>query len=142
MGASAISDALVTMLSAASVFGDGMVTKDDYGVLERASGSCAVVEWVGLGGEPTAIGGEFDDLYTHEIAAFAKDLDDPKATLRRVLSVIDGVVSCIRADQSLQGTAGGKVQEIRANREPRVSLEAGGQRWLPIFIEVDSLIWP
>ena len=142
MSASAIADAYVTMLGAASVFGSGNVTKGDYGVLNRASGSCCVVEWSFLDGGPATVGGgDPEHEWTHELALFVRDSGDTARTAERTLTAIDAVVGCLMADQSLQGEAAGNLQGIRADRAPREAIEVGGHRWLPIFVEVTSLEW-
>lgn len=138
MSASAIADALETMLSAASVFGDGNVTIGDYKVLETTSACCAVIEWSAYDSEATAFGGgNRERAWIHQVAAFVKDRGNPVALAAGVLSTVDMVIDCLDADDSLQGTVE-SVDGVRASRDLREALTVGGMAWLPVFIDIET----
>jgi len=142
MSGSAIADAIITMLSATSSIGTDAVSKD-YAVLETTSGSCAVVNWLGMNEKPVAFGDPTDKdiVWTHLITGFVKDEGDINEMYQRVLDFPDIVVTTLRSDDTLQGTVE-NVIAIRGRRDPELAAIAGGARWLPVFFEVDSLEYP
>ncbi len=137
MSGSAIADALVTMLGAASAFGSTAVGKD-YSVLERSSGSCCVVTWRRFSSVTTTYGkGSHDRQWTHSIQGFVKDLGDPISLLGRVLTFSDTVLNVLEHDDTLQGTVK-KVDRVDAARDLNAAVQAGGAFWIPIFVDVIS----
>ncbi len=137
MSGSAIADALVTMLGAASAFGSTAVGKD-YSVLERSSGSCCVVTWRRFTSvESTYGGGSHDRQWTHSIQGFIKDLGDPISLLGRVLTFSDTILNVIEHDGTLQGTVN-SVNQVNAARDLNAAVQAGGAFWIPIFVDVVS----
>jgi len=142
MSGSAIADAIITMLSATSCIGTGAVSKD-YKVLETTTGSCAVVNWLGMNEKSVAFGNPADKeiLWTHSILGFVKAGGDVSETYQRVLDFPDKVVTTLRSDDTLQGTVT-EVKAIRAKRDPELGATAGGTLWFPVFFEVDSIEWP
>ena len=141
MSGSAIADAIVTMLSATSCIGTDAVSTD-YVVLEKTSGSCAVVNWVGMNEKLSTFGDPADKeiVWTHLIMGFVKDEGDPIEIYKRVLDFPDKVVTTLRSDDTLQGTVE-MVKAIRGRRDPELAARAGAATWLPVFFEVDSLEW-
>jgi len=142
MSGSAIADAIITMLSATSSIGTDAVSKD-YKVLETTSGSCCVVNWLGMNERMIAFGNPADKevIWTHIIQGFAKDEGDATEVFKRLLDFPDKIVTTLRADDTLQGTVE-EVRAIRGKRDPELAVQAGGAVWLPVFFEVDSLEWP
>ena len=132
MSASAMLDALVTLLSAASAFGSDMVTKATYDVLERASGSCAVLNVTGIHSRPDSFGNSRSRTrdWTFQIDAFAKDTGDPDALRSRLISIFDIVTGTLESDDTLQGTAE-VTGDIDGNFSTATALEVGGALWLP-----------
>jgi hypothetical protein len=137
MSASAIADAIVTNLSAASVFGAGGVSKSSYRVLESMSGSCAVVSFADMMARPVTFGSprKFDSDWTLEVTIFIKDTGDPSALLNKVFTATDGTLASLRSDDTLQGTSDGIVQ-ISGGFEPGRAVETGGFTWLPVTFRV------
>jgi hypothetical protein len=128
MSASAQVDALVTMLSAASVFGASMVEVETYSILNFASGSCAVISTIGLEDEPTEFDNGYTRWWTHQIDCFSKDQGDPYATKARNLKMLDTVVSCLEADRTLLGTSDA-TGRITATHNPNYALVIDGLYW-------------
>ena len=137
MSASAIADALKTMLSAASAFGAQGVALDDYVVLERVSGCACVIQPVGFTNEFMTFGSAGGDRTVHEIGleCYVKDTGDPRRALAGMWQVEDLVKDVISGDRSCQGTA----QSLRLSRGARLRdtyVEAGGATWLPYYMTV------
>ncbi len=140
MSGSAIADAIITMLSAASAIGIDAVSKD-YKVLETTGASCCVVNWLGFNEKRITFGGDDEIIWTHIIHGFAKDEGDANAALQRVIAFPDTILTTLRSDDTLLGTVE-KIVAIRGNRDPELAIRAGGATWLPVFFEVDSQEWP
>ncbi len=132
---SAIADGLVTMLSAASVFGPNMVTKDTYDVLERASGSCAVVSFFSVESEVVAFQNDRERSWTMLVSMYLKDTNDVEALGRRVYTAVDTVITCLDADDTIQGTVS-RTDSITMNKVPERAVEAGGFIWLPVELRI------
>ena len=143
MSASAIADGLVTMLSAASVFGPGMVSKNSYQILETASGSCAVVQWTGLASHRTSMGGagaNRNRLWDFQIRCFIRDTGQPTAVMNRVWSATDLVLSTLESDESINGTAE-ELEDVTGTRDPETVFTVGGATWLPFTMTARILEW-
>lgn len=139
MSASAMVDAAVTMLSAASVFGSGMVGKENYSVLNIASGSCAVVNAIAMESRPSTFGNPRgrDHTYRLQIEGFCKDGGDEDAALARVLTMFDTVTNCLESDDTLLGSAdttGGLTIRFNPNR----AVIIGGQTLLYVVFTLDA----
>ena len=138
MSGSAIADALVTMLGAASAFGSTAVGKD-YKVLESSSGSCCVVTWRRFTSVESTYGGATHDRqWTHTIQGFIKDQGDAVSLLGRVITFSDTILNVIEKDGTLQGTVN-EVVRVDAARDLNAAVQAGGAFWVPIFVDVVSL---
>jgi len=143
MSASAIADGLVTMLSAASVFGPGMVSKNSYQILETTSGSCAVVQWSGLTSRRTSMGGagaNRNRWWNFQIRCFIRDTNQPTAVMNRVWSATDLVLSTLESDESINGTAE-ELEEVIGIRDPETAFTVGGATWLPFTMTARILEW-
>ncbi len=144
MSASAIQDALVTTLSAASVFGSGNVSTN-FRVLESSSACACVVGWMGVENVPDTygMGGENHSktLWTFSTRIYLKDVGSAVELMDdHVPAVIDKLVSAMRDDDTVQGTAE-QVVAIRADRDPDIAFTVGGATWLMIDGEVDIEEW-
>lgn len=132
-------DAAVTMLSAASVFGSGMVGKENYSVLNMASGSCAVVNAIAMTSRPSTFGNPRgrDHTYRLQVECFSKDGGDEDAALTRVLSMIDTVTNCLEADDTLLGSADA-TGELTIRFNPNRVAVIGGQNVLYAIFTLDA----
>ena len=138
--ASGVCDALVTMLSAASVFGSGGAGWA-YDILESHTGSAAaVVSFLSLDRRPVAYGNPTDKegRWIFSVNLYIKDTGDTATSLKRIAASVDAVISCIDADDTLQGTVE-LVTGLRATRKPTEYNEAGGAAWLPVEMQVEAL---
>ena len=138
--ASGVCDALVTMLSAASVFGSGGAAWT-YDILESHTGSAAaVISFLSLDRRPVAYGNPTDKegRWLFSVNLFIKDAGNAKTTLTRVSAAIDAVISCVDADDTLLSTVE-LVTGLRATRKPDEYIEAGGATWLPVEMQVEGL---
>jgi hypothetical protein len=140
MSASAIADALVTMLSAASVFGSGAVSKSSYKVLETVAASCAVVSPLRCETVPVTFGSprERERNWTFRIQGFRKDTGDADAVLNGVYAIIDGVIDCVESDDTVQGTALA-TGDFVIEHTPGEALTVGGAAWVPVWIDVSVI---
>lgn len=136
MSGSAITDALITMLGAASAFGSQNVAKD-YSVLERSSGCCCVVTWRRVVSAQVDFGDDRDRQWTHTIQGFVKDLGDPISTMSRINAFSDTVLAVLENDDTLQGTVE-RIDVIEGNRDLNAAVTSGGMTWFPIYIDVVS----
>jgi len=138
MSASAIADGLVTMLSAASVFGSGNVAKNSYQILETSTGSCAVVQWTRLISNPMTFGDprSRQRTWNFQIRCFVRDTGDPNAVLNRVWSATDGIIACLESDDTIQNTAQ-SLNSISGTRDPESAFTVGGATWLPFDIGIE-----
>lgn len=131
------------MLSAASVFGSGMVSKNSYQVLESAAGSCAVVQWVGLRSMRTTWGNgpeRRNRVWGFQIRCFIRDTGQAPAVINRVWTATDLVVGTLEADDTILGTAD-ELEDINGSRDPETVLTVGGATWLPFTITAQILEW-
>lgn len=143
MSASAICDALATMLSAASAFGSGNADSH-YGILESSSGSAVVIQWASLTSRVDQFGrASHERMWTIALDMFNKDTGDPIAVGNRNKACIDTLVTCLEGDDTIQGT-GEWTGIIRANRPlpPEGIFEAGGANWFRIDTQIDVVEWP
>jgi len=142
ISASAIGDALVTMLSAPSVFGAGHVADDDWSVVSTAT-CTAMVEWTNFRAMPTAFGNppplEVD--WRVMVYIFVRDTGDPVSCKRNLVKATDLVLSTIAADATLQGTVEG-VPEISGARDPlNVYTVQSGETWLRCDLSITARQW-
>ena len=136
MSGSAIADALVTMLSAASVLGSGNVSKSSYQVLESAATHSAVVQWTGIRTEQNAFGGQHRRIWDMDMHVFIRDTNDPVAAINRVWSLTDKIIACLDADPTLLNTCT-DTGMLSANRDPEQAYVVGGATWLPFHMNLE-----
>jgi len=139
---SAIGDALVTMLSAASVFGPGRVADDDWSIIEHSEKS-AVVELVGFTAQMHTFGvpADFEVTWNHVIYIYVRDTGDAPAVKRNQIAIIDRVLGTILADDTLQGTVE-KLTNVTGARDPTsIFTIPSGESWLRSDITVSSTQW-
>jgi len=136
--ASSIADGLQTLLSAASVFGTGMVGKAEYRVLEQSSGSCAVIEFADVESRPTSFGNPRgrEREWTYNIKCYLKDTGDPISVGAKSLTLTDTILLALESDDTIQGTVDA-INRIHVSRELETALEVGGFAWLPFDIAID-----
>lgn len=141
--ASGIADALVTMFSAASLFGPGNVAKDSYKILETATGSCLTVQWVRYSSTPLAFGVPMSgrETWSFNLKCWVRDTGNPVAAVNRVWKATDNIINCLLADDTLQGTVD-LVSGINAARDPELAITVGGATWLPFELTVDAIQFP
>lgn len=137
--ASALKDALITNLSAASVFGAGQVAIT-YDVMESTSGCCCIVNWQELQSESMTFGNNRREIWTFLLEAKVKDLGDPFQLTANTFAVIDKIVATFKTDDRLQGEAQG-IGRLAANRVPGEAETIGGATWLPVDVLVEVLTW-
>ena len=136
MSASAIADGLVTLLSAASVFGAGNVSKNSYQVLETSTGSCVVVQWTRLTSRAMTFGNLRHRVWNFQLRCFIRDTGDAGAVLNRVWTATDGILACLESDDTIQGTAK-EIDDISGTRDPEGAfVTPGGGTWLPVEFNV------
>ena len=141
MSGSAMADAFVTMLTAPSVFGPGAVTIGDYSVLEKVTGSCAIVNFAGVGSRDQTFGGAKVRVWRWQVDGYAKGQADDRILAMRGISVVDAIVACLEKDSTLQGTSF-KTDAVDVTHTPGVLLEIGGNYWLPagtVNVEAEEL---
>ncbi len=140
MRASAISDAFVTLLSAASVYGSGFVSKGKYDILETTSGSCAVIFSTGVTSTETAFGARDRD-WSYTIENFFKFTGDVDAMTHMATCALDLVVATLESDPTIQGTAAG-IGSIQGRIPPFANVEAAGAYWMlfPMTLTVKEFV--
>lgn len=138
--ASAIKDALITNLGAASVFGSNQVATH-YHVMEQTSACCCVIRWAGYNNEAMTFGNNRTAQWDFVAEIKLKDTGDPYSLMNNSFGLIDTVISSLKSDDTLQGQckAIGAVSATRA--EPGTFDEAGGAMWLPIDVNIEVLVW-
>jgi hypothetical protein len=143
VSASAIADGLVTLLSAASVFGSANVTKDSYQVLESSACACAVVQWSGFSSGRMTHGGAGGDrrrVWSFQVRCFIRDTGQPEALLRRTWIATDKFVSAIESDPTIQDTAD-DLGDITGYHDPERVYSVGGATWAPITFTAQITEW-
>ena len=134
--ASAVCDALITMLSATSVFGASAVGLT-YKVLETASGSAAVVvSLTGFNSISISFGGDKERSWIFGTKLYVKDTGNPNTALARVGKCVDATLACLESDDTLQGTVD-TILAIRGSRDPDRLEETGGAIWLPVEVGIE-----
>jgi hypothetical protein len=137
--ASAIKDAAITNLSAASVIGGEQVSTN-YSVMESTAACCAVVNVIGFVSNPMTFGNNRRGTATLLIEAKLKDTGDPVSLMNNTHSFMDKIIASLESDDTLQGTVEG-IERIEATRDPNIAETIGGATWLPIDITVEMSWW-
>jgi hypothetical protein len=141
--ASGIADALVTMFSAASLFGPNNVAKNSYKVLETTTGSCLTVQWVRYNSTPLAFGVPMSGrkTWSFSLKCWVRDTGNPMAAIERVWQATDNIVNCLTVDDTLQGTVD-LTNNINAFRDPELIITIGGASWLLFEFTLDAIQFP
>lgn len=127
ISSSAVWDALVSIFSAPSLFGPGMVSKGTYDVLERSSGSCMVIDDLGIQSDVDAFGTrEHWDKF--QLEAYVKDLNDAAAVKARVVRAMDLIVATLEDNPTVNGTAV-DVGKITITYNPETGISSGTTRF-------------
>ncbi len=137
--ASAVCDALITMLTATSMFG-ASGAGITYKTLEVFTGSAgAVVSFAGLNSTLAAFGNPAvrDRLWTFSVTLWIKDTGNPVTAMSRVGKVTDATVACIESDDDLLGTVD-TVLSVNAIRDPDRAFDSGGATWLPVNVTITT----
>lgn len=137
--ASAINEAWLTNLSAASVFGSGQVA-NDYSVMESTSACCCVVNPIGYTWEAQTFGNSRQISWQWLLEVKVKDQGDPVALNKNAIWITDKVLGTIQGDDTLQGTIQG-VGAVEMSQDLREIEEIQGHAWRPINITVTLQDW-
>lgn len=139
MSASAMIDGLIAVLSGSAIFGANMVGNYDFSVLERASACCAVVGFAGIDAHPTTFANpsEFENEWTLDFLAFIKDTGNPALVGPRINSMVDSVLTSIKANDTLQGTCD-LITGLKGSHTLGEGLEVGGAIWFPVAFRVTA----
>lgn len=132
--ASAIKDALITNLSAASVFGPEQVSTD-YGVMESTSACCCVVSITSYENNAMTFGNNRHEMYNAFLQAYIKDTGNHPQLKRDVFTVMDKMIATLKTDDELQGTAKG-LGRVQIEHDPELMYSNGG----PVFALVEMLV--
>lgn len=132
--ASAIIDAFVTNLSAASVFGSEQVSTD-YDVMVSTSACCCVVSITSYENTAMTFGNNRHDTYNAFLQAYIKDTGDHPTLKRNVFVVMDKMIATLKTDDELQGTAKG-LGRVQIEHDPELMYSNGG----PVFALVEMLV--
>ncbi len=135
--ASGLADALVTMLTATSVFGASMVAKSNYLVLEQSSGSCAVVSFTAVDTRVDAHAHGLQRIWENNVEIFIRDTGDADTVLNRIYSAVDATLLCLESDDTIQGQVS-EVVSTNIRRDRNRFVEAGGATWLPIEVSLET----
>lgn len=135
---SAIADALITMLSAASVLGAGNVSKNSYRPLELSACAAAVISFNSLSGTVQAFTGTRGRTWRMNINLYVRDMGVAEESIDHIYSFTDKTLLCLEADDTIQDTVSETV-EIRATRNELEWVEAGGHNWAPINFQIELL---
>lgn len=143
MSASAITDALIDNLSAASVIGACQVGTH-WAILETTSGCCAVINFSVLESNRWAMNNQHERLYTHEITYFVKDTSgNAKIIERQTQGLIDTSVCSLESDPTLQGAENiRELGQITVSHDPKTVAEMGGATWYMAEMSVNTKEWP
>lgn len=143
MSASAISDGIITNLSAASVVGASQVATH-WGVLETTGACAAVVIFRGLESTPWALGNRRERFYTHRATLYVKDRSGNATLLERdIQALTDKSVCSLELDRGLQGNPDiWEVSSITGEHDPTNTVEAGGAMWYFATLDIRTREWP
>lgn len=138
MSASAIADALVTMLNAASVVGIGTTKKTTYELLETTASAAAIVKWRSFNSNPSSFGSPCDrtNTWNFEIKCFIRDLNDPGSATTKIWTLTDKILNCIASDNTIQGTCD-MVNRISGDHDPEALFNINGATWLTFTINCE-----
>jgi hypothetical protein len=139
--ASAVMDALETMVGATSFMGATNVGRD-YNVLESVSGSAAVIEPFGLEQYETDFDHDHQSDWGISIRFFSKDTGDPAGIGARTACMMDLVAGTIRANPELQGTVNRSRLTLERDLPPDGFVVAGGATWQECAARLVVEIWP
>lgn len=135
--ASAIADGIVTLLSAASAFGQS-VSKNSYQILE-SSGSAVIVQWSRINLLPNSLGGSEDArVWDFSLRCFIRESGDLPGNLEKTWLATDKVINCIESDPTLQGTVN-DTRSISARHEIESSYNIGGATWTVLSFNIECV---
>jgi len=138
---SALIDATVAVLTAASEFSNNEVSSNDYNVLTTAPGACAiVVRFRGFDSEPLTYGlprGK-SVVTIMDVEGYIRDNGDPVGMLANTIKLSDDILNVLHQAEGLSGSA--KKSMVTRGRVPAgVAVEdMGGFQWLPVLINLSA----
>jgi len=139
MSASAIADGLVTMFSAASLFGASMVSKDSFQILESSSGSCLMVGWTGLTDTAMNFGNGKERHWTFNLHCYIRDTGNAVGVMDKVWTATDLIIACLDSDDTIQGTAQG-IDSISGHNDPEHAYQLpSGALWKDFNFQVSIM---
>ena len=137
--ASAINQAFLDNLSAASVFGEGQVS-NDYGVMESTSACCCVVNPIGYLWEAMTFGNNRKNTWQWLLEVKVKDQGDPGQLNRNAIAITDKVLLTLQSDDSLQDTIQG-IGAVEMSQNLRELETVGSFSWRAIDVTVTLQDW-
>lgn len=127
-----------TLLTSASEFGTALVSRNDYGILARAPGACAIViRYRRTDTTPLAFSAPAKKALTiHvDVEGFVKETGDSKAALDRQVQLADALWNVFHWDQSLGGAV--KISTVESiDTQGGFVVEIAGFRWMPVVARV------
>lgn len=137
--ASAINQAFLDNLSAASVFGSGQVS-NDYGVMESTSACCCIVNPVGYTWEAMTFGNNRRNTWQWLLEVKVKDQSDPGQLNRNAIAITDKVLGTLQSDDDLQETIKG-IGAVEMSQDLKILEEVSGFVWRNIDVTVTLQDW-
>ena len=142
MSASAITDALINNLSAASAIGSCQVATH-YAVLETTAACAGVVTFSGVECAPWTHGNAFERFYTHRLSLYVKDRSGNVLLLERDwLALFDTAVCSLESDRNLGSEDTREISTLTGNHDPETVTQAGGATWYTGTIDIRTRVWP
>lgn len=137
--ASAIKDGFITGLAAASVVGPEQVSTN-YAVMESTAACCCVVSLTGYENGAMTFGNSREETWTFYLQGYLKDTGNPIALKNNVFAFTDKIISHLKSDDTVQGTAKG-LGRVLVSHDPEVAFVVGGVTWLPVEFSVEVVAW-
>jgi len=140
MSASAIADALVTMLNASSAIGIGTTKKTTYELLETTASAAAIVKWRSFNSNPSSFGAPCGrrNTWNFEIKCFIRDTNDPGSATTKVWILTDKILNCIADDNTLLGTCD-MVNRVYGEYDPETLFNVNGATWITFSINCEAV---
>jgi len=138
---SALMDATVTVLTAASEFSANEVSANDYNILTSAPWACAiVVRFRGFDTEPLTYGlprGK-SVVTLIDIEGYVRDQGDTVTVLSNITKLSDDIFNVLHQAEGLSGSAK-KTLTTRGRVPTGIAVEdMGGFQWLPVVINLSA----
>lgn len=117
------------------MLGDNVST--DYYVLETSSACCAVIGWQDRDYLPATFGTPMAGGITNIVLVegFIRVTNNPSSNMAQNAGFADELMSSLTSDDTLQSSID-TIQRIHAFRRSNEAVSAGGETWLPMYLEV------